>query len=153
MSWNETDFSKALSKQPMVMTMQFVVRTSGTLSDMISLSDKVAIPEAYGEGDEIMDLRLGTRAQEGQLEFALYQNEPNPWTGTTSIGFDLPEDGMAKLTLFDMTGKTIKVIENYYKAGSQSIQLLKRDVPGQGVLYYRLECGNYSATKKMIRIE
>lgn len=153
MSWNETDFSKALSKQPMVITMQFVARTSGTLSDMISLSDKVAIPEAYGEGDEIMDLRLGTRAQEGQLEFALYQNEPNPWTGTTSIGFDLPEDGMAKLTLFDMTGKTIKVIENYYKAGSQSIQLLKRDVPGQGVLYYRLECGNYSATKKMIRIE
>jgi hypothetical protein len=33
------------------------------------------------------------------------------------------------------------------------MQLLKRDVPSQGIFYYRLDCGNYSATKKMIRLE
>ena len=52
-----------------------------------------------------------------------------------------------------MTGATVKVIEGQFKAGYQAIQLLRKDVPVQGVLYYRLDCGNYSATKKMIRLE
>jgi hypothetical protein len=58
-----------------------------------------------------------------------------------------------KLSLFDLTGQLIKVMEGEYKAGKQSIVIQKKDVPGQGVLYYRLDSGNYSATKKMIRID
>jgi hypothetical protein len=120
---------------------------------MIHLSDKVTAAEAYTFGEEIVDVKLVTGKMNVEVDFALYQNEPNPWTGTTTISFELPEEGVVKLTLFDLTGKTIKVMEGQYKAGHQSIQLHKKDVPTQGVLYYRLDCGNYSATKKMIRFE
>ena len=44
-------------------------------------------------------------------------------------------------------------IEGEYKAGRQSMIINHKDVPVQGVLYYRLDSGNYSATKKMIRID
>ncbi len=153
MSWNQTDLSKVVSDGPMTIKLSFVVTQAGKVADMIRLTDKVTPAEAYTYSDEILDVSLKVLGSDVGVEFALYQNEPNPWTGSTTIGFELPEDGSVKLTLFDMTGKTIKIIEGEYKAGYQTIQLLKKDVPAQGILYYRLDSGNYSASKKMIRIE
>jgi len=153
MSWIEENPDKVKPEEEMSFVLKFVATQSGRIADMIRLSDKVANAEAYLFDDEIVDIKLGTSKAEAAVDFALYQNEPNPWTGSTSIGFELPEDGVVKLTLFDMTGATVKVIESQFKAGYQTIQLLRKDVPVQGVLYYRLDCGNYSATKKMIRLE
>ena len=153
MSWNDTELSNTGTQEPIRLTLQLVATAAGHVAERINLTDKITAIEAYTVSDEILDVRLSTKEQQSQLEFALYQNEPNPWTGSTTIGFDLPEDGLVKLTLFDMTGKAIRVIENPFKAGYQTIQLQKKDVPSQGVLYYRLESGNYSATKKMIRLE
>jgi hypothetical protein len=120
---------------------------------MIHMTDAVTIAEAYTNTEEVLDVKLRIGSDAAQQEFALYQNEPNPWTGSTRISFDLPEAGKVKLSLFDATGKQVKVIEGEFGAGAQSIVLQKKDVPVQGVLYYRLDCGNYSATKKMIRLE
>ena len=153
MSWIEENPGNVKPEEVMSVVFKFVATQSGKITDMIHLSDKVANAEAYLFDDEIVDIKLGTDKAETAVDFALYQNEPNPWTGSTSIGFELPEDGMVKLTLFDMTGATVKVIEGQFKAGYQSIQLLRKDVPVQGVLYYKLDCGSYSATKKMIRLE
>jgi hypothetical protein len=153
MSWIEENPDKVKQEEEMSFVLRFVATQSGRIADMIHLSDKVAHAEAYLFDDEIVDIKLGTSKTEAAVDFALYQNEPNPWTGSTSIGFELPEDGVVKLTLFDMTGATVKVIESQFKAGYQTIQLVRKDVPVQGVLYYRLDCGIYSATKKMIRLE
>jgi hypothetical protein len=153
MSWNKEDISEPTVQSDMTFKMKFKVTQAGTLSDMIRMSDKIAHAEAYTPGDETIDARLVFGTLASTTEFALYQNEPNPWTGTTTISFDLPEEGKVKLSLYDLTGKQVKVIEGEYKAGRQSIVLQKKDVPAQGVLYYRLDSGNYSATKKMIRID
>jgi hypothetical protein len=153
MSWNETDLARVVSDGPMTIQLRFVVTQSGKTADMIRLTDKVTPAEAYTYSDEILDVSLKVQGAEAGVEFALYQNEPNPWTGSTTIGFELPEAGSVKLTLFDMTGKAIKTIEGEYKAGYQTIQLFKKDVPAQGILYYRLDSGAYSASKKMIHLE
>ena len=153
MSWIDENLAQLKPEEAMSFDLQFVATQSGKIADMIHLTDKVASPEAYLLNDEVVDIQLGTNKAETQVDFALYQNEPNPWTGSTTISFELPEESMVKLTLFDMTGATVKVVEGHFNQGYQSIQLLKKDVPVQGVLYYRLDCGNYSATKKMIRLE
>ncbi len=153
MSWNADDLSKDLSAEPMAVTLQFVATADGNVQDMIELSDRVAHPEAYTYSDEILDLRFISNRNSSDVAFALYQNEPNPWTGSTNISFELPEAGKAVLTLYDMTGQLVKVIEGEYNKGLQSIQLQKKDIPAVGLLYYRLDSGNYSATKKMIRLD
>jgi len=120
---------------------------------MISLTGKVTEAEAYTFDSEVLDVKLTYDQAQMQTEFALFQNEPNPWTGSTTISFNLPEPGKVKLSLFDLTGKLIKSVEGEYKSGRQSILLNKKDISAHGVLYYRLDCGNYSATKKMIRLD
>jgi len=69
------------------------------------------------------------------------------------IRFDIPEAGTVKLTFFDQSGKQVHVIEKVYESGSHSISVSKKELSTFGVLYYRLDIGNYSATKKMISIE
>ncbi len=153
MSWNKEDIGEPTLQANMNFRMKFNATQAGALSDMIHMSDKIAHAEAYTPEDEILDVRLVFGQQAATENFALYQNEPNPWTGATTISFDLPEAGKVKLTLFDLTGQMVREYEGEYKAGRQTIVIHKKDVPVQGVLYYRLDSGNYSATKKMIRID
>jgi hypothetical protein len=153
MSWNQTERSKANDKKEIKIVMRFSATEEGNPVDMIKLSSKVTHAEAYTFESEILDVKLGHRSSEIVKEFALYQNEPNPWNGLTQIRFDLPEAGNVKLTLFDASGKQIRMIEKSYEAGTHSIELSRKDISATGVIYYRLDSGTYSATKKMIRIE
>jgi hypothetical protein len=83
----------------------------------------------------------------------LYQNTPNPWNTQTSIGFDLPKDASVKLTIFDATGKVVRIVEDEFKAGYNTIILNAHELKKSDVMYYRLESGEYSASKKMVLIK
>jgi hypothetical protein len=153
LSWHAEDLVAASKTNAVVITMQFVAAKSGRLADMLHMSNAVARAEAYTWSEEVVDLSLSFDSVEKPADFALYQNEPNPWSGSTVISFDLPEASRVKLSLFDMTGSLINVLEGDYSAGKQSMTISRKDVLTQGVLYYRLDAGNYSASKKMIHLE
>ncbi len=152
MSWNGEPFDDDYSKQDLSFVIQFRVLEPGRLHEMISISDLVTEAEAYTLSGEIMDVALEFDDSKFFTDFALYQNQPNPWNEQTLIGFDLPEDAFATLTVYDVAGKVIKTIEGPYMEGYNAILLTESELPGSGILYYRLESGEYSATKKMMII-
>jgi len=165
-SWHRTEAIDARDGD-VLFTLHFVSTMEGQLSEMMSIGSEITEAEAYretGADPEIMDIELAF----GDLpivptgvEFALYQNEPNPFNDLTKIGFTLPEAMDAKLTVFDMTGRVIKIVEGEYEAGYNKIELLQQDLGTSGVLYYRLDAGdlsttgnaNFSAAKKLRIIE
>ncbi len=149
MSWNTESDKTDLTGQ--VISLMFTANVSGRISDMIHLTSRVTDAEAYTHVGEILDVKL---TRDGiSPEFALYQNNPNPWNGQTDIGFDLPADAAVTFTVFDATGKVVKTIEGEFKAGYNSITLNARELPSAGVMYYRLESGEYAASKKMVLIK
>jgi len=149
MSWNaEGEQAEGASQ---TIKLRFIATSNGNLEDMIRLTSKVTEAEAYTPTGEILDVKLGHT--DTTAEFALYQNNPNPWNMNTVIGFDLPSDAAVKLTVFDMTGKAVKTIEGNFKAGYNTITLAGAELPSTGVMYYRLDSGEYSASKKMIMIK
>ena len=85
--------------------------------------------------------------------FALYQNEPNPWNQETSIGFDLPKGGQVTMKVYDVTGRVVIEHKGNYKAGHNEIVLNRADISQAGVLYYKLESGEYVAERSMIIVE
>jgi len=134
-------------------TMTFKSTTSGLLSEILDLNSSVTRAEAYvGENLDIVniDLSNGTTATG---DYALYQNEPNPFTDRTTIGFELPNAGAATLTVLDVTGKVLSVREGNYAKGYNELELSKSDFGTAGVFYYQLDSGDFTATKKMIIIE
>jgi hypothetical protein len=99
MSWNKEDLHETAVHSDMTFRMKFKATFSGTLSEMIRMSDKITHAEAYTPGDELLDARLVFGNLSTPVEFALYQNEPNPWTGSTTISFDLPDEGKGQALL------------------------------------------------------
>jgi len=121
------------------------------LSEAVQVTSEITSTEAYVSNEvRTVDLRF----VDGTVkEFALYQNVPNPFESKTIIQFDLPEAAKATLTVFDQTGKVVKEIVGDYSAGSNQVELRRSDINGSGMLYYRLESGDYSAAKKMVIID
>jgi hypothetical protein len=108
--------------------------------------------QAYkGEALEVMSVTL--RNADQAFEYSLAQNQPNPFGNKTVINFSLAKAGVAKLAVYDLNGKVVRVKEAFYEKGPQAIMLTKEELNSNGVLYYQLESGNYTATKKMIIIQ
>jgi len=58
-----------------------------------------------------MNVALDFNTTNVATAFELNQNTPNPFNGETVIGFNLPEAGAATLTVMDVQGKVLTVIE------------------------------------------
>jgi hypothetical protein len=151
MSWNNAE-GTTVTDGTVLFTLKLQSKVSGTLSNLISVSSDVTAAEAYTtENLDINGINVSFRGAE-EVVFELYQNEPNPFAESTVIGFNLPEASNYTLTVFDVTGKVVKVISAEGQKGYNSERLDRKDI-STGVMYYQLESGEYTATKKMIIIE
>jgi hypothetical protein len=151
-SWHKVGGVSATASD-VLYTLRFQATAPGRLSDMVTLNSKETQAEAYNTQDDIKDLKLSFRGAEHGAEFALYQNEPNPFKDNTVIGYDLPQAGPVTLTIFDVTGKVLMVKDQESVKGYNTIAVSRKDMPSVGVLYYRLDANEYTATKKMVIIE
>lgn len=86
-------------------------------------------------------------------DFSLEQNYPNPFNPSTRIQFSLPEAAIAKLSVFDVLGREVRVLVNgRLQAGSHSFTFDASDLTS-GVYLYRIEAGSFIQTKKMILLK
>ena len=152
MSWNGDLRHAKTEGQGMILRLKYSVTQSGRLMDMLDITSKVTAAEAYTDAGEILGVNLTFNSAGIFDDFALYQNKPNPWSNHTTIGFHLPMEAPATMTVYDLNGKVIKIISDQYKAGYNAIVLSVDDIPASGVYYYRLESGGYVASKKMVMV-
>jgi hypothetical protein len=146
--------AKTATANESVFTMVFTATEDGQLSEMIELTSKVTAAEAYlGESLEIREVVISMRGDiTASAENNLYQNEPNPFKDQTMIRFELAEAGAVLFTVTDVTGKTLKVVNTIGAKGMNLLPLDADDLGVTGVLYYTIESGEFTATKKMIVI-
>lgn len=86
--------------------------------------------------------------------YELSQNYPNPFNPSTTIGFNLKEDGNVKLTVYNLLGEEIETLVNsemtqgYHTVAFNSLYL------PTGIYFYRLDVENkFSEMKKMILLK
>ena len=90
--------------------------------------------------------------------FVLHQNYPNPFNPITSLRYDLPEDGLVNITIYDMMGRIVKTLVNSSQtAGYKSVQWYAtndRNEPVSAGLYlYTIQAGKFRQTKKMVLLK
>jgi hypothetical protein len=82
--------------------------------------------------------------------FNLKQNSPNPFNPSTQIEFSLEQSGTAKLTVFDLMGRTVAVLaDGVYPAGSHNVTFNASGL-ASGIYVYRLEADGKVMEKKML---
>ena len=90
--------------------------------------------------------------------FHLYQNYPNPFNPITSLRYELPEDGLVNITIYDMMGRIVKTLVNSSQtAGNKSVQwnaTNDRNEPVSAGLYlYTIQAGDFRQTRKMVLLK
>jgi hypothetical protein len=127
-------------------------KSNTTLSEVLNLNSRYTAAEAY-KGGEVVNVGLNFNAAKASANYELYQNTPNPFAGETVIGFNLPVAGAATLTIQDVTGRTLKVINGQYAKGYNQVNLKSTELTATGVLTYTLKAADFTATRKMIIVE
>ena len=146
-------------------------------------SSHIGLPEAIGIDQIVVfpDFNLGGRTQDNIIYFdnisfysnsvgvdnrnetfpqgfALEQNFPNPFNPSTTIRYELPEDGLVNITIYDITGRHIStLVSSHQNAGYKSIQWNATNNKGQpvsaGLYLYTIQAGEFRQTKKMVLLK
>jgi hypothetical protein len=81
---------------------------------------------------------------------SMEQNSPNPFNPTTSIRFNLPNDGFVKLTVYTVSGQLVQtLVEGNLQAGTHEA-IFNGSALASGVYLYRLDAENFSQTQRMV---
>ncbi len=85
--------------------------------------------------------------------FALPQNYPNPFNPVTKIKFDIPNQSVAKIIIYDLLGREVATLVNeQLKPGTYEVDW---DGTGfaSGVYFYSLVTNDFVETKRMVLIK
>lgn len=129
----------------------FTAKMAGELKDYISLTNKLTKAEAYDDQLQVMDINLefsDNALVNGQ--FGVAQNAPNPFNEQTVITYNLPEQDIVNLTIFDAQGRVVWTRRMNGVAGINQVVLTRNDLPENQVLYYKLDSAFGSKTRKML---
>ncbi len=120
----------------------------------LQVNDELINSEVYAGKDQLdifnADIQM---VSDNPITDILYQNRPNPFKETTTVGFYLANDGQANLSIYDVSGKLIHMVEGTYSAGYNQIELNASDIAAQGVVFYQLDTKNFTASQRMIIVK
>ena len=116
---------------------------------------------SVGDGGTLSALKLSTGPTSVEESVALpvalelRGNYPNPFNPSTIIAFNLPAFGVAKLSVYNITGQKVRdLVNGPLSAGSHSIVWDGRDASGQlvssGVYLTRLSQGSHATAGRML---
>jgi hypothetical protein len=118
------------------------------------LSKWVPVPQVEESISPVLLDEMVEAAQVQPVDRAvLLQNVPNPFEGSTQIGFYLPDAADARLTVRDIKGAVLYQIKGSYAKGWNVLELNSGVLPASGVLYYSLETAKFVETKRMLLVK
>ena len=130
-----------------------MVLYKGATDEMVTLED----PE-FDRGSNVYvkdGLTVITGFQEEEVitqEMELFQNVPNPVRSNTEIGFFLPEDTKATVTLINKLGQEYLIADGEYTGGYHSVNLDRENLQA-GMYFYSLKTPTKTLTKQLTLIE
>ena len=92
------------------------------------------------------------------ITFILHQNFPNPFNPITTLMYDLPENALVTLNIYDILGTEItQLVNTVQEAGLRSVLWDATDSMGRpvsaGIYLYQIQAGELVQTKKMVLLK
>lgn len=86
-------------------------------------------------------------------KYSLSQNYPNPFNPATTIEYSIVKSGNVKISVFDISGKEVQVIQNNFQnPGTYSAKFEAVNL-SSGVYFYMIQTNDFVDTKKMILVK
>lgn len=119
--------------------------------DKINITNFTIPPTDLGEtAENACEIAVGVNLMKENKGYVLGQNYPNPYTGKTSIDFEVPENAFVSLKVYSMFGNEIvELAGKNYTRGKHSISFDAANL-SNGIYFYTIKAGDFSMTRKMI---
>jgi hypothetical protein len=139
-----TTWFPLMNGMPNAMVTQLRVR--GTNNDKL-------LAGTYGRGMFWLDISnlASVNSTSTTLPLSLDPVIPNPVTSTNAaVGFSLHDGGLATITLHDILGRELRILEkNYYEAGKHQISFTKENLTA-GTYFIMLTANGRSVSQKVV---
>jgi hypothetical protein len=124
---------------------QWFVEIAGNSTDY---PDNTACPPTN------LDPVLDFPARSQPVAFGLEGNYPNPFAGQTTIAFALAEASEVQVSVYDVLGRKVAtVVDKAMSAGTHQVSWDGQSDDGRrlasGAYFYRIEAGDYAATRRL----
>jgi hypothetical protein len=86
-------------------------------------------------------------------KYSLEQNYPNPFNPVTKIKFAIPKSNDVKITIYDISGRVIKLETLSNLSAGIYEYTLDASSFASGTYFYKLQSGGFSMVKKMLMIK
>lgn len=86
-------------------------------------------------------------------KFELSNNYPNPFNPSTTIKASLKSAGAMSLTIYNVLGQVVQVVDQGYKPAGEYVYNVNMDRFASGVYFYTLRQGTNVVTKKMLLLK
>jgi flagellar hook assembly protein FlgD len=150
-SWNSNE-SVTVANNEVIFSITFTANTAVNTEELLTINSRYTASEAYSNAD-LYNVVLGFNGNTVSNGFELFQNTPNPFKAETMIGFNMPKAGAVTLTIYDISGRVLRLIEMDAVEGANAVNVTRDGIDATGVLYYQLETATEIATKKMILVD
>jgi len=111
----------------------------------------VVIPNSNGTIKAVFEVVVSDLNDfENKKEFRLYQNYPNPFNPSTVISYEIPENGIVTIKVFDILGREVKELLNENKDAGQHQIVFNAEGFTNGVYFARISSGAFRSTIKMV---
>ncbi len=85
--------------------------------------------------------------------YELFTNYPNPFNPSTVIKYQVPKEGIVRISVFDASGKEISTLVNESKTAGTYEVTFNGEGLASGLYFCRMESGSFSQTMKMAMIK
>jgi len=132
--------------------------TDNTVTDDETYDYRIADVD-YDGNKEYHSLQLmGISPASLPSTYVLHQNYPNPFNPITTLSYDLPEDALVNITIYDMMGRIVNnLVSSQQNTGYKSIQWNAANNLGEpvsaGLYLYTIQAGDFRQTKKMVLLK
>ena len=115
------------------------------------------ITNYYGSAPDMGSYEFGIMASDNTIKlpksYQLYPGYPNPFNPITTIGYQLPKNGIVLLNVYNIQGRQIETIEKAFKApGYHTIKWNASPYPS-GIYLIRMESGSFNQTQKVVLVK
>ena len=85
--------------------------------------------------------------------YKLFQNYPNPFNPTTTIQYEMPQNGNINVSIYNIKGELVEeLLDGYKNTGKYSIKWNPKNI-SSGQYFYQISVDGFVQTKKMMLLK
>ena len=87
------------------------------------------------------------------ITFGIGEAYPNPFNPVTSFSYNIPEDGMVNVAVYDINGRQVDELVNGFRSAGSYPVVWNANNLSSGVYMIQMHSGNFASAQKIMLIK